>query len=144
MQTFHIGSTAIDLPDFLQTRVENDTLVAYMPRTSFAILRLTIITVSKDGQEVDGAGQKEVREGAEEAHAELHASAGKVWYHIIKPASEGTRGSLMHYWYVGLGGHTLIVSCFVGAQKGKHPVSKRVLASVEPAIESFRRHSNEH
>lgn len=140
MQTFHIGSTAIDLPDFLQTRVEEeDTLVAYPPRTDFACLRFTVVTVRKAGQEVEGAGQELVREGAEQAQAELHASGDRVWYYVTKPASQGTSGSLMHYWYVGLGGHTLLVSCFVDAKKSKHPASRRVLAAAELAIGSFRR-----
>jgi hypothetical protein len=140
VQTIHIGGTAINLPDFLETRVEDDTLVACPPRTYFVILRLTVVTVTKDGQEVADEGQETIREGASEAQAELHESADKVWYHLIQPASEGTPGSLMHYWYVGLGGHTLIVSCFVDAAKSNHPLSGRVLAAVEPAIDSFRRH----
>ncbi len=141
MQTFNIGSTTIDLPDVLQTRVEEDTLVAYPPRTDFVVLRLTVVTVTKDGQEVADEGQKTIREGASEAGAELHECAGRVWYHVTGPASQGAPGSLMHYWYVGLGGHTLIASCFVDAAQSNHPISKRVLAAVEPAIDSFRRHS---
>src|SRR5438034_90007 len=67
MRTFSIGSTKIDLPGFLETRVENDTLVAFPPRTDFANLRFTVISVTKDGEAVGGAGEKMIRERAIEA-----------------------------------------------------------------------------
>ncbi len=139
MQTFSIGNTRIDLPDFLETRIEDDTLVAFPPHTDFANLRFTLVSVTKEGQEVAGAGEKMIRECAAEAKAQLHESRDRVWYHVTKPASEGSAGSLMHYWYVGMGGHSLVVSCFVDAAQSAHPLAQRVLASVEPAILSFRR-----
>jgi hypothetical protein len=139
MQTFNIGSTAVDLPDFLETRVEGDTLVAFPPHTDFANLRFTVITVMKDGREVAGAGERLIREKATESKAELHEGNGRVWYHDAEPALEGSAGSLMHYWYVGLGGQTLVVSCFVDAARSTEPLAQRVLASVEPAIQTFRR-----
>ena len=139
MQTFSIGSTAIDLPGFLETRVEDDTLVAFPPRSDFANLRFTVISVTKDGREVAGAGERVIREKATESKAELHEGNGRVWYHVAEPASEGSVGSLMHYWYVGWGGHSLVVSCFVDAVRSTDPLAQRVLASVEPAIQTFRR-----
>jgi hypothetical protein len=139
MQTFSIGGTAIDLPDFLETRIEDDTLVAYPPRTGFVNLRFTVISVTKKGQEVAGAGEKLIREKAAESKAELHEGNGRVWYRATEPASEGSPGSRMHYWYVGLGGHSLVISCFVEAARSTDPLAQRVLASVEPAIQSFRR-----
>ena len=138
MRTFSIGSTKIDLPGFLETRVENDTLVAFPPRTDFANLRFTVISVTKDGQAVGGAGERMIRERAIEAKAQLHEAGDRVWYHVAEPASGGSPGSLMHYWYVGMGGHSLVVSCFVDAAKSNDPLAQRVLASVEPAIQSFR------
>ncbi len=139
MQTFSIGSTAIDLPDFLETRIEDDTLVAYPPRTDFANLRFTIISVTKDGQEVAGAGERLIRKEAAERKTELHEGNDRVWFHVTEPASEGSAGSLMHYWYVGHGGHSLVVSYFVDATRSADPLAQRVLASVEPAIQTFRR-----
>jgi len=139
MRTFSIGSTKIDLPDFLETRIEDDTLVAFPPRTDFANLRFTLINVTRDGQPVADAGVKMIRERAAEAKAQLHEGSDRVWYHVTESASEGSAGSLMHYWYVGMDGHTLVVSCFVDATRSSHPVAQRVLASVEPAIHSFRR-----
>jgi hypothetical protein len=139
LQKFRIGSMAIDLPSFLETRIEDDTLVAFPPRTDFANLRFDVVSVSKDGAEVAGAGEEMIREGALEAGAQLCEDRGRVWYHVIEPASEGSAGSLMHYWYVGLGGHSLVVSCFVDAAESSHPLTQSVLASVQPAIDSFRR-----
>jgi len=139
VKTFRIGSTAVDLPAFLETRVEDDTLVANPPRANFANLRFTVITVTKDGKEFAGAGERLIRKRAAEAKAELHEGSNRVWYHMTQPASEGSAGSLMHYWYVGMGGRTLVVSCFVDAAKSSDPLAQRVLASVEPAIQSFRR-----
>jgi hypothetical protein len=142
MQTFSIGSTRIDLPDFLGTRIEDDTLVAYPPHTDFANLRFTVITVSKEGQVVSDAGEQIIRERAIKAGARLHEATGKVWYCVAEPASEGSAGSLMHYWYVGMNGHSLMVSCFVDAAKSGDPVAQRVLAAVVPAIHSFRGNTN--
>ena len=139
MQTFSIGCTAVDLPDFLETRFEEDTLVAYPPRTDFANLRFTVISIKKDGREVAGAGEKLIRKLAAEIKAKLHEENGRVWYQLTDIASEGSAGSQMHYWYVGLGGHSLVVSCFVDASRSTEPMTHRVLASVEPAIQSFRR-----
>jgi len=72
VKTFRIGSTAVDLPAFLETRVEDDTLVANPPRANFANLRFTVITVTKDGKEFAGAGERLIRKRAAEAKAELH------------------------------------------------------------------------
>jgi hypothetical protein len=141
MQTFSIGSTTIDLPGFLETRIEDDTLVAFPPRTDFANLRFTVISMTNYGQEVAGSGERFIRERAAEAKAQLHQSSGRVWYHVSKPASEGSAGSLMHYWYVGMGGYSLVVSCFIDAAQSSNPTAERVLAAVEPAIQSFRRDS---
>lgn len=139
MGAFSINGTVIDLPDFLETRIEDDTLVAYPPRTDFANLRFTVISVTRDGKPVAGAGEKMIRKRAAEAKAELREGADRVWFHVSQPASEGSRGSLMRYWYVGMDGHALVVSCFVDAAKSDHPLAHHVLASVEPAIQSFKR-----
>ena len=140
MQTFSIGSTAVDLPDFLETRIEEDTLVAYPPRADFANLRFTVTSVTKkDRQEVVSAGERLIRKQAAERKVELHEGNGRVWFRFTEPASEGSAGSLMHFWYVGLGGYFMVVSCFVDAARSTDPLAQRVLASVEPAIQSFRR-----
>ena len=139
MNTYFIGSTKIDLPDFLETRVEDDTLVAFPPRTNFANLRFTVISVTKDGREVASAGERVIRDKAAESKEELHEGTGRVWYQTTEPASEGSTGSLMHFTYVGLGGHALVVSCFIDAARTSDPLAQRVLASVEPAIQTFRR-----
>jgi hypothetical protein len=139
MQTFSIGKTTLELPAFLETRVENDTLVAYPPGTDFANLRFSVVSITKDGKEVAEAGEKGIRARAAESEAALHDDGDRIWYYVTAPASEGSPGSLVHYWYVGMGGHVLVVSCFVDAAQSSHPLSQRVLASVEPTIRSFKR-----
>lgn len=134
MKTYSIGSTKIDLPDFLETRVEEDTLVAFPPRTDFANIRFTVISITKD----ERAGERLIRNEAAENKQELHEGNGRVWYQTTEQASEGSAGSLMHYWYVGLGGHALVASCFVDATRTNDPLARRVLDSVEPAIQTFR------
>jgi hypothetical protein len=141
MQTFSIGNTVIDLPGFLETRVEDDTLVAFPPHADCANLRFTVISVSKDGKEVAGAAEQMIRERAAEAKAQLHEGTDRVWYHVTEAATEGSPGSLMHYWYVGMGGHSLVASCFVDATNSTNPLTQRVLATVEPAIQSFRKNT---
>jgi hypothetical protein len=84
MHTFSIGRTVIELPDFLETRIEDDTLVAYPPRTDFANLRFTVISTMKDGKEVAGAGEKMIRERAAERNAVLHEDRDRVWYHVLR------------------------------------------------------------
>ncbi|MEJ0088175.1 MAG: hypothetical protein WDM80_00230 [Limisphaerales bacterium] len=138
MKTYSISSTKIDLPDILETSVEDDTLVAFPPRTDFANLRFTVISITKDGQEVASAGARLIRDKAAESKEELHEENGRVWYQTTGPTSEGSTGSLMHYWYVGLGGHALVVSCFIDAARTTDPLAQRVLDSVEPAIQTFR------
>jgi hypothetical protein len=127
------------LPDYFETRIEDDTLVAFLPSADFANLRFTVVSVLKDMLEMTDVGVRLVREQAAECNAELHEGNGRVWYHNAEPASEGAVGSLMHYWYVGLGGHFLVISCFVDAAQATDPLTQQVLASVEPAIRSFRR-----
>ena len=143
MKTFSIGSTLIDLPDFLDTRLEEDTLVAYPPKTDFANLRFTVITIKKDGQEKAGAGERLIRKEAAKAGAKLYEDKGRVWYYYTEASSEGSPGSLMHYWYVGMGGHMLVISCFIDSAKKENPLTKQVLDAVVPAIKSFRQKGTE-
>jgi hypothetical protein len=142
MSTFSINGTVIDLPDFLDTRIEDGTLIAYPPDTDFANLRFTVITLTKDGHEVASAGENLIRERAAKSAAELHEGQDRVWYHETQPSSEGTPGSLMHYWYVGMDERILMVSCFIDAAQGSHPLAQRVLATVEPTIHSSGRDAN--
>jgi len=138
MNTFSIGNTQIDLPPFLKTRDDDATLVAYPPKTDFANLRFTVITVSKNGNYVSGAGIGIVRERAEKGQFTLHESDDKIWYYTSQPSSEGSPDSTIHYWYVGLDAHVLIVSCFIDAAEETNPLTKQVWESVIPTITSFR------
>ena len=140
MQTFEIGETLIDIPDFLETRDDDGTLVAFPPETDFANLRFSVISVRKnDGTPSSGAGERHIRKKAREADAELTETNGKLWYHSIKPSSEGSDGSLMHYWFVGMDAFSMVVSCFVDFEERENPMTQRVLDAVMPAIESFRK-----
>jgi hypothetical protein len=139
MKTFSIGDTLIDIADFLDTRIEDDTLVAFFPHSDFANARFTIVTVKKDGKEVDKAGENIVRQRAEKLGAELYQEKNFVWYYTSESASEGSPGSLMHYWYIGMGGHVIIASCFIDSAYKDSSDAKRVLDSMLLSIKSIRR-----
>jgi hypothetical protein len=141
MKTFVIGDTAVDIPDFLDTRDDDGTLVAYPPATDFANLRLSILSIKKDGVPCTGAGEDMIRRRAQEDRAHLWQQNGKVWYQSVEPSSEGSDGSQMHYSFVGLDAYALVVSCFVDAEETANPITKQVLDSVLPIIESFRKKS---
>jgi hypothetical protein len=142
MRTCTIGSVKIDLPEFLETRTEGDTLVAFPPHTDFANIRFTVLSVFKDGALVRDAGVKMIRARAAKAQVPLQEHKNKVWYHVTESASQGAKGSQMHYWYVGMDGHCIVVSCFIDATRIEDPVAQRVLESIEPAIQSFKDDAN--
>src|SRR5262245_20778156 len=140
MQTIQLGEMAIDIPSFLDWRVDDGTLVAYLPGTDFANLRFTLLSISESGGvPVPGAGVRFVTSRCAEANAKLEKSGETVWYCYTQAASDGTEGSLMHFWNVGLDAHVLIISCFVEAEMAQTEETDSVLSSVGPAIRSFRR-----
>lgn len=139
MKTFSIGDTLIDIAEFLDTRIEDDTLVAYFPESDFANARFSVVTVKKDGKEVEKAGENIVRERAEKLGAKPNEDDGFVWYYTSEAASEGPPGSLMHYWYIGMGGQVVIASCYVDVSYEDIPETKQVLDSIPISIKSIRR-----
>ena len=138
-ETFRIGRVLIDVADFLDTRIEQSTLVAYHPESDFANARFSIITVSKDGVEVPCAAEDLMRERAEALGVELHEEDHFVWYYTTDPASEGAPGSMMHYWFVGMGGHAVLVTCFIDDLHNDVAEAKRVLDSISASVMSIRR-----
>lgn len=140
MNTFEIGDTLIDLPEFLETRIDDDTLVAHPPETDYANLRFTLLSVRKeDGSLSHGAGERSIRKSAEESNSEIVEYEGKIWFNMMKPSSEGSHGSMMHYWHVGMDAYSLIVSCFVDSSEVDNPTTKKVLNAAILAIKSFRK-----
>jgi hypothetical protein len=139
IQTIQLTDTSIDIPAFLQTRTDDGTLVASPPRTDFVNLRFTTLTVYKDHKRVPGAGINHVNAMADEEHLTLQRFADKVWCDKEEQATEGSPGSRIHFWYVGLDEHLLIVSCFVDASRKDDDLTKRVFGAVVPAIHSFRK-----
>ena len=70
----------------------------------------------------------------------IDISSSLEWRDEEGAVAQGSNGSLMHYWYVGMDAYMLIVSCFVEATMQDDPQTAHVLSSVEPAIRSFRRY----
>jgi len=141
MQVIQIGETAIDIPSTLDWRDDEGTVVAYLPETDFANLRFSLLSVrDESGNLVADAGVRSVTKRCAEFDAHLEAADHLVWFHYTKPATEGSPGSLMHYWYVGMDAYMLIVSCFVEATMEGDPNTVSVVSSVEPAIRSFRKY----
>ena len=138
MQTFGIGAVSFEIPDFLDARDEDGTLVAYPPGTDFANLRFTVTTVVKNGEPSPGAAERFIRKKASEEHTELHEAEGKVWYTHSQASTGGSPGSTITFWYVGLGARMIVISCFIDSQEGDAAVKQGVLDSILATIRSFR------
>ena len=133
-----IGETIVDIPSMLEWRDDDGTLVAYLPGTNFANLRFTLLTIERKDGNLDGGVRAITRRAAEDG-AKLETSGRKVWYYTTEPASEGSEGSRMHYWRVGMDDHMLVISCFVDSEMQDSAEAASVLSCVQPAIHSFRK-----
>ena len=141
IQTIQLGETAIDIPTSLDWRDDEGTLVAYLPGTDFANLRFTLLSIrERSGDLVPRGGLRAVMNRCIESKGTLKKSGETVWFYWAEPASEGSEGSLMHYWYAGLDAHMLIISCFVDAEMKQSEDADIVLSSVERTIGSFRKY----
>jgi len=138
MRRLGIGPVMFDLPDFLDARDHDGTLVAYPPKTDYANLRVTVSTVAKDGKPSPGVGERIVRSVAAKQQRELHYEGGKIWYTYSQPATDGSPGSTITFWHVGLDAHMIVVSCFIDSVEGAAAMKQRVLDTVIPLIRSFR------
>ena len=102
-QVVQIGDTAIDISSSLEWRDEEGTVVAYLPETDFANLRFTVLSIRDPrGHLIADGGVLAVTNRCADFDERLEGSEGQVWFHYTKPATEGSNGSLMHYWYVGM------------------------------------------
>jgi hypothetical protein len=138
MPTLAIGAVSFDVADFLDLRDDDGTLVAYPPASDYANVRISVSTVAKDGKASPGAGERITRSIAAKEQRELREEDGKVWYSYSQPASDGFSGSTITFWHIGLGAHTIVVSCFIDSVEGEPAMKKRVIDSVVPLIHSFR------
>jgi hypothetical protein len=139
MRAISIGAVNFDIPDWLDARDDDGTLVAYPPETDYANLRVSVSTIAtEDGKPLVDAGERITRSIAANEQRELHAEDGKVWYSYSQPASEGSLGSTITFWHVGVGAHTAVVSYFIDSQKGDSVTKERVMHTVIPLIQSFR------
>ena len=138
MPTLAIGAVSFDVADFLDLRDDDGTLVAYPPASDYANIRVSVSTIAKDGMPSPGAGERITRSIAAKEQTELSEYSGKVWYCSSRPASQGSAGSTISFWHIGLGAHTILVSCFIDSVEGEPEMKKRVIDSVVPLIHSFR------
>ncbi|MBK8091982.1 MAG: hypothetical protein IPK32_08355 [Verrucomicrobiaceae bacterium] len=138
MKTFSLGNTVIDIADFLETRIEEDTLVAFWPESDFANVRFSKLTLQRDGKEVQNAGKEMIESRAAKFDLALNDEGEIVWYYTTQESSEGAPWSIMHYWYVGLGSHVVIASCFIDSAKADTNEAKQVLDSMLASVRSIR------
>ncbi len=138
LRTLQLGGVLVDIFRDLTFRDDQGTLVAYVPNTDFANLRCSVISILKDGKEIAGAAESEVREKAEQAGGAVEEKDGKIVFDVVKPSSEDPK-STVHYWYVGMGGHYVIVTLFLDQAYVDDPRSKRVRETVDLLIRSLRR-----
>jgi len=138
MRTLSIGAVSFDVPEFLDLRDDDGALVAYPPASDYANIRVSVSTIAKDGMPSPGAGERITRSIAAKEQRELSEDSGKVWHCSSQPASEGSAGSTIGFWHIGLGAHTILVSCFIDSVEGEPEMKKRVIDSIVPLIHSFR------
>jgi hypothetical protein len=139
MRAISIGAVKFEIPEWLDARNDDGTLVAYPPQTDYANLRVSVSTIAtEDGTPSVGAGERIVRSMAAKEHRELHAEEGKVWFTYSQRASEGSPGSTITFWQIGVGAHTALISCFIDSAEGDAATKQRVLQTIVPLIQSFR------
>jgi hypothetical protein len=138
MPTLAIGAVSFDVADLFDLRDDDGTLVAYPPASDYANVRISVSTVAKNGKPSPGAGERITRSIAAKEQRELREEDGKVWYSYSQPASDGSSGSTITFWHIGLGAHTIVVSCFIDCVEGEPAMKKCVIDSVVPLIHSFR------
>ena len=138
LRTLQLGSVLVDIFRDLAFRDDKGTLVAHVPDTDFANLRCSVISILKNGREIAGAGESEVREKADQAGGAAIDRDGKIVFDVVNPSSEDPK-STVHYWYVGMGGHYVIVTLFLDHAYVDDPRSKHVRDSVDLLIRSLRR-----
>jgi hypothetical protein len=132
MPNLAIGAVSFHVADFLDLRHDDGTLVAYPPASDYANVRISVSTVAKDGKPSPGAGERITRSIAVKEQRELREEDGKVWYSYSEPASDGSSESTMTFWHIGLGTHTIVVSCLFDSVEGEPAMTKRVVDSVVP------------
>ena len=138
MRTLSIGAVSFDVPEFLDLRDDDGTLVAYPPASDYANIRVSVSTIAKDGMPSPGAGERITRSIAAKEQRDLSEDTGKVWYSYSQPASDGSAGRTITFWHVGVGAHKIVISCFLDSVEGEPAMKKRVIDSVVPLIHSFR------
>ena len=113
MREICIGAVKFDIPDWLDARDDDGTLVAYPPASDYANVRVTVSTVVKNGKPSPGAGERITRSIAAKEQREFQEDDGRIWYSYSQPASEGSAGSTITFWHIGLGAHTIVEKdCF--------------------------------
>jgi len=137
MTTIRMSGIALEIDDALEWRDDDGTLVAYLPETDFANLRISLMTIAKEGNPVAGGGTRLLRREAERQHAEVRELGEKLWCHYVEPSSQGAPGSSMHYWYVGIDAHFIIISCFVDADFSSDERTGLVLSSIPALLASI-------
>ena len=112
MQNMILGdSTAVEVPDSLDARVEHDgTLVATPRGVDHPELRLSVLTLHRSDMPVKGAGIQFVTEKAQGLRVPLHTDGAASWYTSTEVPSDAPPGSEAQSWIVGMGHHVLIAS----------------------------------
>jgi hypothetical protein len=143
MQTFVIDGVEFDIPDFLDTHVEEDrTFLAFIPFSDHANLRFTVSTVTMRGEPAPAAVEQLIRRIATDEGCKLQEEDSKMWLTYSKPATEGSPGSTMTLWEVAFGSQMITISCFLDSTEGDPEQKQHVLDSVVPCIQSLR-HADE-
>ena len=105
MRTLTIGAVSFDVPDFLDLRDDEGTLVAYPPASDYANVRVSVSTVAKDGKPSPRAGERITRSVASKEQRDLHEKNGKVSYSYSNRQATVRPAARLHFGMLGSSAH---------------------------------------
>jgi hypothetical protein len=125
-QTIEMDLVKFDVPRELECRTEDGTLVICSDGS--VILRCSVTSVMRHGEEVDEVARNEIPELAHEAGLNYEVFDEKLVLRSRQRILQEDREDIFR-WYMGLGGHIAVLS--ISTKDG--------IECAESIIESFRR-----
>jgi hypothetical protein len=125
-QTIEMDLVKFEVPKELECRTEDGTLVVCSDGS--VILRCSVTSVLRHGEEVQEVARIEIPELAREAGLNYEVVGEKLVLRSLQPILQEDEDDVFR-WYMGLGGHITVLS--ISTKDG--------IGCAESIIESFRR-----
>ena len=138
MQTIQMDHVEFKIPASFTWVDDEGTLVASLPNVDDVVLRISTQSIQKNGIPVPGAAIQVITKTAQRESRALQHYNSTVWYETVTSASQGSPGSMVHFWNVGFDAHGLVISCFVDGRALESRDARMVSDSVVPIIQSIR------